>query len=196
VRPGLDDKVLTSWNALMIAAMAHAARVFGRPEWLESARRALRFLREKAWNDGRLLATYKDGRAHLDAYSTTTRTCSPRCRRCCRPTSSRATCDGPSELGDTLLERFHDASGRLLLHRARPREAHPAAQAGPDNATPRATACARWRCIASPSSPARCATPRRRRGTIALFWPQMERQPRRSARCSPRSRSSSSRRAR
>jgi uncharacterized protein YyaL (SSP411 family) len=41
VRPGLDDKVLASWNALMIGGMAHAARVFGQPEWLESARRAL-----------------------------------------------------------------------------------------------------------------------------------------------------------
>ncbi len=72
VHPGRDGKVLTSWNALMIEGMAHAARVFDRPEWLASARRALDFLQRTLWRqaDGkqRLLATYKDGRAHLDAY--------------------------------------------------------------------------------------------------------------------------------
>ena len=72
VRPGRDEKILTSWNALMIAGMAHAARVFGRADWLASARRALDFLRETMWRetDGshRLLATVRDGRAHLDAY--------------------------------------------------------------------------------------------------------------------------------
>ena len=68
VRPGRDDKVLASWNALMIGGLAHAARVFGKAEWLASARKALEFLRSRMWRDGRLLATYKDGRAHLDAY--------------------------------------------------------------------------------------------------------------------------------
>jgi hypothetical protein len=68
VRPARDEKVLTSWNALMIKGMARAARAFGRAEWLESARRAALFLHEKLWLDGRLLATYKDGRAQLNAY--------------------------------------------------------------------------------------------------------------------------------
>jgi uncharacterized protein YyaL (SSP411 family) len=74
IRPGRDEKILTSWNALMIAGMARAARVFGRPEWLASARAALDFIRATLWRqeDGparaRLLATCKDGRAHLNAY--------------------------------------------------------------------------------------------------------------------------------
>lgn len=68
VRPARDDKVLTSWNALMIEGMARAGRVFGETAWLDSARRALAFLRERMWNAGRLLATYKDGKAHLNAY--------------------------------------------------------------------------------------------------------------------------------
>jgi uncharacterized protein YyaL (SSP411 family) len=68
VRPGRDDKVLTSWNALMIEGMAHAGRVFAESAWLDSARRALDFVREALCHDGRLLATWKDGRAHLDAY--------------------------------------------------------------------------------------------------------------------------------
>ncbi len=68
VHPGRDDKVLTSWNALMIKAMARAGRIFARPDWIASARRAVDFLRSALWKDGRLLATYKDGRAHLNAY--------------------------------------------------------------------------------------------------------------------------------
>ena len=68
VRPGRDDKVLPSWNALTIDAMAFAARVFGEPRWADSARRALDFVRSALWRNGRLLATHKDGRSHLNAY--------------------------------------------------------------------------------------------------------------------------------
>ena len=52
----------------MIAGMAHAARVFNRPDWLQSAQRAMDFVRNTLWRDGKLLATYKDGKAHLNAY--------------------------------------------------------------------------------------------------------------------------------
>jgi uncharacterized protein YyaL (SSP411 family) len=68
VRPGCDDKILTSWNALMIEGMAHAARVFARDDWLRSAQGAADFLRTTMWHDERLLATARGGRAHLDAY--------------------------------------------------------------------------------------------------------------------------------
>lgn len=68
IHPGRDEKILVSWNALMIEGMAHAGRVFQRPEWVASARRALDFIRQTMWRDGRLLATSKDGRAHLNAY--------------------------------------------------------------------------------------------------------------------------------
>jgi uncharacterized protein YyaL (SSP411 family) len=68
VRPGRDDKILTSWNALMIRGMAIAARHLGLNRCTESADRALDFIRATMWRDGRLLATYKGGRAHLAAY--------------------------------------------------------------------------------------------------------------------------------
>ena len=68
VRPGRDDKLLCSWNALMIGALARASRVFGEPSWLSDAQQAADFIRRAMWRDGRLLATYKDGRAHLNAY--------------------------------------------------------------------------------------------------------------------------------
>jgi uncharacterized protein len=68
VRPGRDEKILTSWNALMIRGMAIAARALGREELAASATRALDFIRRELWRDGRLLATCMDGRAHLNAY--------------------------------------------------------------------------------------------------------------------------------
>jgi uncharacterized protein len=66
--PGRDDKILTSWNAMMIRGMAIAARTLDRADLAASAIRALDFIRGTLWRDGRLLATYKDGRAHLNAY--------------------------------------------------------------------------------------------------------------------------------
>jgi hypothetical protein len=68
IRPGRDDKILVSWNGLMIRGMAVAARALGRDDLAESAARALDFIRRTLWRDGRLLATYNDGRAHLNAY--------------------------------------------------------------------------------------------------------------------------------
>ncbi len=68
VRPGRDEKILCAWNGLMIKGMAHAARVFGRADWLQSAQRARTFLRENLWANGRLLAVHKDGQARFNAY--------------------------------------------------------------------------------------------------------------------------------
>jgi hypothetical protein len=68
VRPGWDDKVLADWNGLMIAAMANAAIVFERPEWIETARRAFDFIRgEMTGADGRLLHSWRGGRAQHPA---------------------------------------------------------------------------------------------------------------------------------
>ncbi len=72
-RPHLDDKVITSWNGMMIAAFARAARVLpaAAPRWLEVAQGAARFIRERLWQHGdqRLLRRYRDGEAAIDAYA-------------------------------------------------------------------------------------------------------------------------------
>jgi uncharacterized protein YyaL (SSP411 family) len=68
VRPSRDEKILTSWNALMIRALAIAARALTAEQLVTAASRALDFVRATLWRDGRLLATCKDGRAHLNAY--------------------------------------------------------------------------------------------------------------------------------
>ena len=68
VWPARDEKILCSWNALMIKALSLASRVLSRPDLAEAAGTAVDFIRHHLWRDGRLLATYKDGRAHLPAY--------------------------------------------------------------------------------------------------------------------------------
>jgi hypothetical protein len=68
VRPGLDDKVLTSWNALAIAGLARAARALDEPRWTDLALAATDALRRTVWRGGRLLATRKGERAHRNGY--------------------------------------------------------------------------------------------------------------------------------
>jgi uncharacterized protein len=68
-RPGLDDKRLTSWNALAISALADAGSVLGEPGYLDAAVRCAEFvLRELRDEEGRLLRTYSEGHARLGAY--------------------------------------------------------------------------------------------------------------------------------
>jgi len=69
VRPGLDDKVLVSWNGLMIDALARAAGPLDEAGYLSAAERAADFiLKTMRRPDGRLLHTYRAGEARLDAY--------------------------------------------------------------------------------------------------------------------------------
>ena len=69
IHPGLDDKVLVGWNGLMIEAMSLAAGALDEPRYLQAAEAAAEFI----WNnmrreDGRLLHTFRNGEARLDAY--------------------------------------------------------------------------------------------------------------------------------
>jgi hypothetical protein len=68
-KPGLDDKILTSWNALMTKGFIDAYRVFDQPELLKLAYDNANFLREKMMDqDGKLWHTYKNGQAHIDGF--------------------------------------------------------------------------------------------------------------------------------
>ena len=61
VFPHLDDKILTAWNALMIAALAKAAKVYKRRDYLQMAERALSFVETNLFQNGRLMVRYRDG---------------------------------------------------------------------------------------------------------------------------------------
>jgi len=137
VRPGRDDKVLTSWNALMVRGLARAARAFGEDAWLASARRALEFIRATLWRGGRLHATYKDGIAHLNAYLDDHAFLLDALLELMQCQFREDDLRFARELAELLLERFEDrvAGGfffvshdhERLIHRAKP---------GHDNATP------------------------------------------------------------
>jgi len=68
VKPGRDEKILASWNGLMLRSFAEAARYLDRPDYLQVATNNAEFLLRELYRDGRLQRTYKDGRAHLNGY--------------------------------------------------------------------------------------------------------------------------------
>ena len=69
VRPALDDKRLTAWNALLLAALAEAGAALDRSDYVDAARDCAVFILSALRDgDGRLLRTWKDGRARLAAY--------------------------------------------------------------------------------------------------------------------------------
>ncbi|MBI4985462.1 MAG: thioredoxin domain-containing protein [Rhodocyclales bacterium] len=128
--PGRDEKILVSWNALTIAGMARAARILDRPAWLDSARRALDFIRAALRRDGRLLAVHTDGRAHLDAYLDDYAFLLAALLEAMQSRFVAADLAWAVELADALLERFEDAADggfyftahdhEALVHRPKP----------------------------------------------------------------------------
>ena len=68
VAPGLDDKVLTSWNGLAMRAFAEAGAALGRQDYVEKANINAKFLMDNLVRDGRLLRTYRNGEAKLNGY--------------------------------------------------------------------------------------------------------------------------------
>jgi len=68
IRPGLDDKVLTSWNSLMITAFAKGFRVSGDTSYLKAAENGVKLIESKLFNEGKLLRTYKNSQAKIQGY--------------------------------------------------------------------------------------------------------------------------------
>ncbi|SEQ72248.1 thioredoxin domain-containing protein [Piscibacillus halophilus] len=68
VYPHLDDKVLTSWNAMMIAALAKAGQVYQNEEYVNMARKAVNFIENQLIENNRLMARYRDGEVKFKGY--------------------------------------------------------------------------------------------------------------------------------
>jgi uncharacterized protein len=129
VRPGRDDKVLVSWNALLIRGLAIAARCLGRADLAEAATAALDFIHDHMWRDGRLLATALGGQAHLAAYLDDYAFLLDAILELQQVRVRGAELDFARELAQVLMDRFHDRDNggffftaddhEQLIHRAK-----------------------------------------------------------------------------
>ena len=130
VRPGLDDKILTSWNALAIAGLARAARALDESGWADLAIAAADALRATVWRNGRLLATRKDERAHLNAYLDDHAFLLDALLELMQTRFRRDDFEWACEIADLLLAQFEDRDERrLLFHESRSRASLPSHQA-------------------------------------------------------------------
>jgi len=143
VRPGLDDKVLTAWNAMMLHAFADAARATGNAEYRRIAIRGAEFLLEKLRVDGRLMRTYKDGRAKIPAFLEDHALVADALVALYETTFDARWLREARGMADTVLARFWDEAEGLFYDTAadaealvvRPRDLW-------DNATPSGTSAA------------------------------------------------------
>jgi len=130
VHPGRDEKILTSWNGLMIKGMSRAGRVFGRGDWVQSAASAVDLIRSSLWKNNRLLATCKDDKAHLNAYLDDYAFLLDGLLELMQAEFRKADLEFAIALADVLLEQFEDpkAGGffftshdhEQLIHRPKP----------------------------------------------------------------------------
>ena len=131
VRPARDEKILTSWNALMIQGMAHGARVFEQAHWLRVRAPALPTSSARTlWRDGRLLATLQGRPGASERLSRRLRVFARRAARAhAGRFSARPISPGRAQLADVLLDQFEDREHggfffvshdhEQLLHRAK-----------------------------------------------------------------------------
>src|SRR6185295_1003751 len=109
VRPGLDDKRICSWNALMIAALADAGAALGRQDYLDAASACARFIWESMRDsEGHLLRTWKAGQARLNAYLEDHAYLVEALLRLYEATLEVRWFDAARETADSMIERFAD----------------------------------------------------------------------------------------
>jgi uncharacterized protein len=109
-RPGLDDKRICSWNALMITALADAGGALGRDDYLDAACGCARFVLESLRDeDGRLRRTWKDGEARLNAYLEDHAFLLEALLTLYEATLEQRWFDAARETADAMIERFADA---------------------------------------------------------------------------------------
>ncbi len=109
VAPGLDDKILTAWNALMIMGMAIAGRTMQRPDMLESATRALDFIRRRMWDGRELHASFRAGQPRHNAYLDDYAFLIVACLELLESRWREQDLEFARRLADTLIDQFEDS---------------------------------------------------------------------------------------
>jgi uncharacterized protein YyaL (SSP411 family) len=111
-RPGLDDKILTAWNALMIGGIARAKRETGDLDALfAQAERALEFMHANAWRGGRLYATHSRGETKFAAYLDDYAFLLDALLAMLRVRWNARDLDWSVAIADALIEHFEDRDG-------------------------------------------------------------------------------------
>jgi hypothetical protein len=112
IAPGLDDKILTAWNGMMLASLAEAARVLDRGDYGAAAVRSADFLlRQLRTADGRLLRTHKNGQSKIDAYLEDYASLIDGLLELYQTTFDERWFSEARRLADTVLEHFPAADG-------------------------------------------------------------------------------------
>ena len=112
VRPGLDDKILTGWNALAIRALAEAGRILDEPRYVEAASDAAGFVWENLRDGGgRLLRSWRGGEGSVRAFADDHALLALALMTLYETTSEIRWFEAARELCDNLIELFHDPEG-------------------------------------------------------------------------------------
>ena len=111
VHPDRDEKILTSWNALMIKGLTIAGRALGREDFTIAACQAFDFLSKESFQGGKLLATWKEGRARFPAYLDDYAFLLDAALELLQSRWDKSTLNFAIILADNLCSRFQDETG-------------------------------------------------------------------------------------
>ena len=111
VWPGRDDKVLVSWNALMISSLAYGGRQLREPRYTDAAKRAAEFILTHMRKGGRLLRTYRGGAAKLNAYLDDYAFLAEALLELHTATGEKRWLDEARSLADAMLKHYKDSAG-------------------------------------------------------------------------------------
>ena len=137
IAPGRDDKVLVSWNGLMISAMAQAGVVLGEEKYILAARSAVDFILLKMRDeDGRLLHSFKDGRARFNAYLDDYVCLIDGLLDLYQATFDESLITSAVELADRVFDQFGDDAGGFYYTSSDHEELITRTKDGQDNAVP------------------------------------------------------------
>ena len=119
VRPGLDDKSLTSWNALMISGLVKSYRASGQTSHLEMAINCGQMIRDKMWSKKQVLyRNFKDGRVSIPGFHIDYALTIEACLDLYESTMDSAWLELARELTESALTKFYDEDSGLFLYNA------------------------------------------------------------------------------
>jgi uncharacterized protein len=122
IKPFRDEKILTSWNGLMLSGLAEAIKISRHPAYLESANRTVDFIFTKMFRDGRLLHTYKDGTGKILGYLDDHAFLAAGLLDLFEATLNRAHLDRALKLAEIMLDEFWDQAAAGFFYTGRSHE--------------------------------------------------------------------------